>query len=171
MHDGTDRLHSSSARGPAVSAQATPSLAGAEANFYQDTSAWEARRPKPDLVAPGVNVLSARASGASESGEGYDGSSCSTDLIALSGTSASAAVVRCVCQKSPMKETHYAQERPTDIGIPQLCGRADPPVLSRRLLPRRLPPVSRYLSLAPSFSHTRTRARALSLPSLARSLS
>lgn len=57
------KLHWTSSLGLAVSSQASPRLQGADGDFYKDTSAFTANRIKPELVAPGLHILSARARG------------------------------------------------------------------------------------------------------------
>jgi len=87
----SDTLHWTSARGYGVSRQASPELQGTPANMYADTTSVLAKRIKPDLVAPGLSVISAKGSGA---GTQFSASAtCRSHLIAASGSSTSAALV------------------------------------------------------------------------------
>lgn len=91
----SDKLHWTSPRGHAVSSQAGPILPAMPPNVYADTEAVSANRIKPDLLAPGVNVISARGSGAQRSAASPSSSTaaCSSDLVGASGSSTSAALV------------------------------------------------------------------------------
>ena len=85
-----DKLHWNSARGPAVTKQAAPMFAGVRADIYHDISTFEAKRFKPELLAPGLHVVSARARNAGDAipapGE------CSSKFVAAGGSDVSAAL-------------------------------------------------------------------------------
>jgi len=91
----SDKLHWTSPRGHAVSKQASPTLPDTPPDVFADTEAFSAKRIKPDLLAPGLNVISARGGGAQRTAASSSSSTaaCSSDLVAASGSSTSAALV------------------------------------------------------------------------------
>ena len=95
---GAGTIDPRSSRGFAVNQQAPFDIFGG--NTYKDMKALKFDRIKPDIVAPGVNIVSGRSDGDAGSG-GMDGSRCGLQndgqikdtgcLVAMSGSSMAAA--------------------------------------------------------------------------------